>query len=192
MARTPEFDPRRLDVAAFAKAAARLDGQWPQADMPRLQQDAVATSASEPAACVTWAVRGASKPVAGAEPELRLHLQAHTQLGLCCQRCLQPVAVPLDVQTALRFVRGEQQAEALDEHSDEDVLALSPALDLQRLIEDELILALPLVPRHERCPQPLPMSAGEDEVAASSAPEHAFAGLAALRRGGGTDQGELG
>jgi hypothetical protein len=39
MARTHSIDPRRLDVAAFAKAAARLDGQWPQADMPRLQQD---------------------------------------------------------------------------------------------------------------------------------------------------------
>jgi len=43
-------------------------------------------------------------------------------------------------------VRDEQQAERLDEDSDdEDVLALTATLDLQSLIEDELILALPLL-----------------------------------------------
>ena len=67
------------------------------------------------------------------------------------------------------------------------MLALTSTLDLQPLIEDELILALPLVPRHERCPQPLPMTAGEDELAASQAPGKAFAALAALRRGSADD-----
>lgn len=190
MSAAPAFDPRRLDVAAFARTGAELAGTWPLAEMPRLLQDTLPPP--DGAATVAWAVRGSSKPVAGGEPELRLHLHAGTTLRMCCQRCLQPVTVVLDVRPSLRFVRGESQAEALDEQSEEDVLALSATLDLQRLVEDELILALPLVPRHERCPQPLPMSAGEDEVAASSAPEHAFAGLAALRRGGGTDQGEPG
>ena len=72
-----------------------------------------------------------------------------------------------------------------DEDSDEDVLALTPSLDLLPLVEDELILALPLVPRHEACPQPLAMSAGEDELAADEDGEHAFAGLASLLRDGG-------
>ena len=121
----------------------------------------------------------------GGEAEIRLQLQARTALQLTCQRCLQPMTVPLDVQPSLRFVHGEAQAEALDEDSDEDVLALTPSLDLLPLIEDELILALPLVPRHEVCPQPLPMSAGEDELAAADDAEHAFAGLASLLRDGG-------
>ena len=191
MSGTSNLDPRRLDVAALARTAGQLDGQWPLSAMPRLLQDALEPAAVEPVASVTWSARGSSKPVAGAEPEMRLQLHARTQLWLCCQRCLQPVAVALDVQPSLRFVRGESQAEALDEQSEEDVLALSATLDLQRLVEDELILALPLVPRHERCPQPLPMSAGEDEVAASSAPDHAFAGLAVLRRSAGRGgQGE--
>jgi uncharacterized protein len=40
------------------------------------------------------------------------------------------------------------------------VLALEPALDLKELVEDELLLALPLVPRHEVCPEPLPFEPG--------------------------------
>ena len=59
---------------------------------------------------------------------------------------------------SIRFVHGADLAQQLDEESEEDVLALSAALDLRELIEDELILALPLVPRHDVCPQPLPQA----------------------------------
>ncbi len=179
MSAAPAFDPRRLDVAAFARAGAELAGTWPLAEMPRLLQDTLPPP--DGAATVAWAVRGSSKPVAGGEPELRLHLHAGTTLRMCCQRCLQPVTVVLDVRPSLRFVRGEAQAEALDEAGDEDVLALTAALDLRQLVEDELILALPLVPRHETCAEPLPMSAGDD-AATAEAPSPAFATLASLLR----------
>lgn len=179
MSAAPAFDPRRLDVAAFARTGAELAGTWPLAEMPRLLQDTLPPP--DGAATVAWAVRGSSKPVAGGEPELRLHLHAGTTLRMCCQRCLQPVTVVLDVRPSLRFVRGESQAEALDEAGDEDVLALTAALDLRQLVEDELILALPLVPRHETCAEPLPMSAGDD-AATAEAPSPAFATLASLLR----------
>jgi uncharacterized protein len=179
------FDPQRLDMAAFALAAGQLDGQWPLQRMPRLLQDALPLSADIPAQTVTWSARGERKAVTGGEAEIRLHLRARTALQLTCQRCLQPMNVPLDVRPSLRFVHSESQAEALDEASDEDVLALTPSLDLLPLVEDELILALPLIPRHEVCPQPLPMSAGADELAADQDVEHAFAGLASLLRDGG-------
>jgi uncharacterized protein len=94
------------------------------------------------------------------------------------------MTVVLEVHPSLRFVHGEAQAEALDENSDEDVLALTPTLDLRPLVEDELILALPLVPRHPTCPQPLPMSAGEGDLADGNEAEHAFGGLASLLRDG--------
>ena len=157
--------------------------------MPRLLQDALPPPTGDAPEMVNWSARGVSKPVASGQPEIRLLLQAHTTVQMACQRCLQPLAVPLDVSSSLRFVHGEQQAEALDEHSEEDVLALTSTLDLQRLVEDELILALPLVPRHEPCPQPLPMAAGDEEIATSQASGRAFAALAALR-GGTADGGE--
>jgi uncharacterized protein len=182
MSTSRAFDPHRLDMAAFAQAGGRLQGEWPLVRMRRLTQDALPLSADSPAQTVAWSAHGALKAVAGAEAQTHLRLSARTALQLTCQRCLQPMTVPLDVQTSLRFVRGEAQAEALDEDSNDDVLALTPSLDLLALIEDELILALPLVPRHELCPEPLPMSAGEGELAASDDAEHAFAALASLLR----------
>ncbi len=176
------LDPLRLDVASFALAEGRLDGDWPLARMPRLLADALPLSDHSPARSVHWSARGSHKAVAGGDAEIRLHLQARTALQLTCQRCLQPMTVQLAVQPSLRFVHGETQAEALDEDSDEDVLALTPFVDLLRLTEDELILALPLVPRHETCPEPLPMSVGEEDLQQADDSEHAFAALASLRR----------
>ena len=131
---------------------------------------------------IEWEARGECVPVAGAQPAIWLHLKAHAVLPLTCQRCLQPMTVELHVSPTLRFVRDEALAEQLDEDSEEDVLALSAALDLHDLVEDELILALPLVPRHEHCPQPLPMSAGDLDGPAEGDSQHAFASLAGLLR----------
>jgi uncharacterized protein len=180
MHRHVEFDPRRLDVAALAVAGGRLEGEWPQPALARLSQDALPGAAP----AVRWAAQGALRKQAGGEPQIWLQLQAHTVLQMCCQRCLMPVSVPLDVDSKLRFVRGEALAEKLDEDSEEDVLALPATLDLQALVEDELILALPLVPRHEVCPQPLPMSSGEDALLGAPEAESAFAGLAQMLRDG--------
>jgi uncharacterized protein len=96
------------------------------------------------------------------------------------------MTVVLDVRPCLRFVQGEALAEQLDEDSEDDVLALGPPLDLHELIEDELILALPLVPRHDQCPQPLPMHHDGVQTPADETPTHPFAALAALRRKGGS------
>jgi uncharacterized protein len=87
------------------------------------------------------------------------------------------MVVPLQVDRRLFFVEGEDAAAALDTDSEDDVLTLEPAIDLRALIEDELLLALPLVPRHEVCPEPLPLQ-GEE---AAPAAEHPFAALAALK-----------
>ena len=96
-------------------------------------------------------------------------------------RCLQPVALDLEVLRPLRFVADETTAAALDADSDDDVLVASRNLDLHELVEDELLLALPLVPKHERCQRNLPMAVGD--VAAEPAP-NPFAALAALKRDG--------
>jgi uncharacterized protein len=77
---------------------------------------------------------------------------------------------------------GRPAAAELDADHEDDVLALNRSLDLRSLVEDELLLALPLVPRHDVCPEPLPL-VDDDE---NAEPERAnpFAVLAALKRGG--------
>jgi len=176
-------DPRHLDVVEFARAQAHLAGEWPLADLGRLQLDALPLAKDSPAHVAVWSAQGQWRAATGAEAVIRLHLQARTSLRLVCQRCLQPMTVALDVQSSIRFVRGEHQAERLDEEGDEDVLALDASLDLRTLIEDELILALPLVPRHESCPQPLPMPADVAALADAEPQAHPFAALASLRQG---------
>jgi uncharacterized protein len=173
------FDPRRLDVAGFAETGERLEGGLDADALPRLAASTLAPS-DAPRPPVAWQAVGELRPVAGGAPEVGLHLEASTVVTLECQRCLQPMREPLHVDRWFRFAATEDEAARLDEDAEDDVLVLSRTFDLQELLEDELILSLPLVPRHEVCPEPLP--APENDEAAAESP---FAALAALRRGGG-------
>lgn len=180
-----EPDPLRLDVAALAAAGSLLQGQWPLAELPRLA-DAQARPAEAEPGVVRWRARGELRRQPGSAPQTWLHLELDTAVWLTCQRCLQPLAVTLALAPALRFVPDEAQAEAEDATSEEDVLALPRALNLRELAEDELLLALPLVPRHASCPQPLPMPLPDAGPAPAPAaePVKPFAALARLKRGG--------
>lgn len=95
---------------------------------------------------------------------------------------LQRMPLALQAERSFLFVRDEATAAQLDEELEDDVLVLPRQLDLLELVEDELILALPLVPRHETCPQPLPMSAADAGWPAEEAEPHPFAALAALKK----------
>ena len=175
-------DPRRLDVAAFAADAQRLEGRWPLCGFTRLVADQPA-DAPPPEGDVAWQARGERRAVSGGAPENWLALEASARVHRTCQRCLQPVALDLHVDRRLRFVADENLAAELDAESEDDVLALERALDLHDLVEDELLLALPMVPHHDRCPQPLPAPA--PAVAAAEPPDeaaaHPFVALAGWR-----------
>lgn len=175
-------DPLRLDVEAFAKDGGRLEGRWPLAGFQRLAESAHAEARPGAADEVVWNAEGEVRPVRGGEPEIWLHVEARTQMDLECQRCLRPVSAPLTARRSFRFVADEATAAEIDADSEDDVLALTRALNLQELVEDELILALPLVPMHDACPEPLGVPAAE-EPAAEERP-NAFAALAALKRQG--------
>lgn len=174
-------DALRLDVAQLAAEGAELAGQLPLSELTRLADMHMAGDG--PAAEVQWQVQGELRPVTGGAAEVWLHLQAQVELDLCCQRCLGPVHETVTIAKPLRFVSDEAQAAALDAELEDDVLALERTLDLRELVEDELLLALPLVPRHAECPVPLPMPA-DDAVADEMA--NPFAALAQLKtRGSG-------
>jgi uncharacterized protein len=173
--------PQTLDISALCKAAGQLQGQQPLAAMERLAASFCAASDGS----ATWRAQGSLLPVIGAEPQLWLELQAEADVPLQCQRCLHAMIEALRVQRRFRFVRSEEEALRLDEESEDDVLVLPARLDLMEFLEDELILALPIVPRHDHCPTPLPLPAQveRDETPAPNP----FAALAALRgRGGGS------
>lgn len=178
------FDPRKLDVAAFARDAGSLQGEWPAASLERLAETAAAEAPASQWPAVTWSAQGEIREVRG-ESQPWLHLKVDASAHLTCQRCLKAVGESLTLERSVRFVKDEAAAAELDVDSEEDVLALPRHLDLAELIEDELLLALPLVPRHETCPQPLPVPADDEELVEEKRP-NPFAALAALKKGGGT------
>jgi len=175
-----EIDPLRLDVAAFAKDGADAQGTWPLSALERVAQSVPADATIGEAEAVQWFARGESRPVRGGEAQVWLHLRADARVPLQCQRCLKAVVVPLQVDRHFLFVHGEDAAAQLDADSEDDVLAMTRALDVRELIEDELLLAMPIVPRHEVCPEPL-VAAAADAVVDDEA-LHPFAALAALTR----------
>lgn len=176
----------RLDVRAFAQAGAHLQVDDPLNRFERLcsEQHGMADQASVQR--VRWRAQGELRPSAsGGSPAVWLHLQADTVMALTCQRCLGPVDVSLTVDRWFRFVADEATASAEDDDCEEDVLALEPRPSLYELLEDELLMELPLVPMHETCPEPVIMRVADSAVAAADdEPErkNPFAELARLKK----------
>ena len=174
-----KFEPLRLNLQAFAE-----DGQpWPGAtDVQDLQRLAQETQGLSGAHTVQWEARGELRPQAGADDQVWLHLSAHTQLPLTCQRCMGAVATPMVVNQWYRFVESEEIAMAEDDAAEEDLLVMSAQFDLLNLLEDELLMALPLVPMHDICPVTPLFSAGDPAVEAAEVKPNPFAVLGQLKK----------
>jgi uncharacterized protein len=176
-----EFVVNRLDVKVFAKAAGTLAGHDPLSRYPRLMEE-VGGQGSERQ--IDWQARGELRVGANGFSQIWLHLQATVSLALVCQRCLGPADIEVAFDRSFRFVATEEQAEAEDEEAEEDVLALRRDFNLRELIEDELLMALPVVPRHEVCPTEVKLAAQDpDFEAESGARPNPFAVLAKLQTG---------
>jgi uncharacterized protein len=90
----------------------------------------------------------------------------------------------VSVDRSFRFVSDEDVAAAQDEESDEDVLALSRSFDLVELVEDELLMEMPLAPRHETCPVPVRLAVADPDFdSASTERKNPFAVLGKLKSG---------
>ena len=200
---SPAFDPLRLHVASFAADAQEAEGDWAIAELTRLAEtecpvDAVSPlkaragahapadsprlpsrSESDLTRRVRWRATGSHRPVGG-ENQVWLHLQADADVILQCQRCLLPLDEAVHVDRHFRFVADEDAAAALDDEIEDEVLALPKSLNLRDLVEDEMLLALPLVPRHAVCPEAVPLQFGELEEGEEKS--NPFASLALLRK----------
>jgi len=181
------FVPEKLDVENFIKDEAILEGEWPASGLARFAASAAPERPADGWPPVRWRLQGQLREQRRADPQLWLQVEARGGVWLTCQRCLQPVEESLDASRWFQFVGSEDEAASLDADSEDDVLALPRHLDARELIEDELLLALPLVPRHETCPEPLrapAVEAADEDAGAGEARPNPFAKLAALKKGG--------
>lgn len=170
------FNPLRLDIKPLITDAQTVQGQTPVVQFERLHE-LVMTEHMPTEASVAWQFQGELRPVTGGAPEMWGRLAADVEVALVCQRCLGPVREHLSLDRWVRFVNTEEEAEALDAELEDDVLALPRWLNILELIEDELILGMPLVPRHGVCPKPLPVPVDDLPVVPEENPFAALAGL---------------
>ncbi len=182
---TRQLQASRLNMQAFAQQGEALVETTPLHDLHRLTQEAHKTHEVQPESVVKWRALGELRERTGTEADVWLRLEANTRFALTCQRCMQAVLMPLEVDQWYRFVATEDIAMAQDDASEEDLLVMEPQFDLLALLEDELLMALPLVPMHEQCPESLSQASqslkekDEDEPAEKPNP---FAVLAQIKK----------
>jgi uncharacterized protein len=129
------FDPPRL-----ASQAREIKGFLPLAEMPRLS--AVLADSGGRAAARFLFTRAAGLPA-----RLTGHVEA--VLRVQCQRCLEPMDLPVSHAIDARLVSEGTEAEAIPDHEDA-VWVEARGLSLHTLVEDELLLSLPVVALHGR------------------------------------------
>jgi uncharacterized protein len=132
-----------IDGLEFARSGSKLQGAWPVADFPRLR-DALRTDEGT----LQCELRGVPEELG--RPALRLRVDGALQF--VCQRCLGALEYPLHIEVSLQLAatQAEIDAEPLEAEGPERIVA-SREMPVHDLIEDELLLAIPLAPRHERC-----------------------------------------
>jgi len=137
---------RLIDAPEFARLGRVLEGCVPLAEFERLRG-----GLSDPSGSLQYRIVGVVDK--RGYPALELDLQA--RLLVTCQRCLQDLVLPVKVHNRIRLVDSPQDLplEQGDEvlASEEDVVAAAGPLDVLAMIEDEMILVLPLAPRHDQC-----------------------------------------
>jgi len=115
-------------------------------DLPRVASEAAARSAGDG---FEWAAKTYFDGVVGGEPRLKMNLNLKGQMHLICQRCMQPCLVEIEESRQFVFLANDALADAFPMEDDAlEPLVASSHFDLLGTIEDEILLSLPLIPKH--------------------------------------------
>jgi len=129
-----------IDPLVFASKHASMSGDLPLSQLSRLAAELASDAGS-----VAVSARGDSD--AAGRPVLEVSLDG--RLLLTCQRCLEPLEFALDRTAVYRLVRSQADLPDIEsEDPDVDCIVAEPRFDLRPLIEDEIILSLPLAAMH--------------------------------------------
>ncbi|MBZ0222510.1 MAG: DUF177 domain-containing protein [Dokdonella sp.] len=160
--------PERVDVARQVQGRRVYSGTLPFSSMSRLR-DALATPQGEARYHVEF-----DKDALGIA---YLQLRVEAGLPLLCQRTLEVFALPVVIDERLGLIAREEDEAGLP-GGYEPLLVADGSIDLAAVIEDELILAVPVVPTRPGVPLDwVDPSAAADEAPAPANPFAALAGL---------------
>jgi len=128
-----------IDSLQFARAGRNVSGEFSAADAARLGD---ILNPSDGA--VQYLIEGR---LGGGRPVLNLKVQ--TTVRLTCQRCLETFALPLSIESELWLARDEAELARWEaEDALVDAVLADERLDVRELVEDEILLSLPVAPRH--------------------------------------------
>ena len=144
-----KFIPEHIDPFLYTKQELALDGFVKLTDMQRLSANLLNNNGT---------VEVNLKFGVDEQRINFLNGRLHTKLTLQCQRCMEPYIYEIMSDFALGIVNTLDEANALPEQY-EPALSKESSLALRELIEDEIILNLPIIPRHEpeQCKVKLPL-----------------------------------
>jgi uncharacterized protein len=160
----------QVELSTDPKALSRIDFCAPQSyqgagfieisALPRVAEEA---SSIEPGDGFHWQVKTHFADSPGSEPQQILELAVKGRIHLVCQSCLQDCSLDLAQESRFVIVASEEEADAFPiEDDQQEPLVASQHFDLLSLIEDEILLSLPLIPKHpEGTCQPHAFSFGE-------------------------------
>jgi uncharacterized protein len=131
--------PRQADPRKFAQQGVVLEGFVPTSELPRIL-DATESNDGEVQVKLEFKVSEEGKRVVIGH--------AHADMLLICQRCLEPVTVPIESDISLGIVWDEEAAAKLPAHLEPWITGEGMA-DLYDMIEEELLLSLPAVAYHQ-------------------------------------------
>jgi len=135
-----------MDPIRFVREAASLAGGFALAEMDRLRDELGGDQG-----VVAYRLEGV---LVGGRPALRLLVEANPTL--ICQRCLNPYTHLLHSEGVIFLARNDAERERWESNDPLlDVIVAEECMDVRTLVEDELLLSLPVVPRHEDddCPR---------------------------------------
>jgi len=158
-----------IDALDFVRNAGAHHGKITPAELERLQ-DYLSDNHGRLEYTVSGILDGDGSPI--------LRIVVKGTINLQCQRCLAGLVHVLDLKADLLLARDESELSRLDEDESVDGVLAVPEMDVLVLIEDEVILSLPISPRHLEGECSIGKPAGGDTVGK----EHPFAVLATLKK----------
>jgi uncharacterized protein len=160
-----------VDAFDFSRQKQERAGETAVADLSRLSAELLDSSGT-----LKWSVRGGVEMQG--HPGLTLEVAGPVHLR--CQRCLGLLEFAIDSSSVLILADDEASADALEERLDDDSVDVIPGsrtMNMAVMIEDEALLALPLSPRHEVCPDTSALDALKQDK-----PDSPFAVLKNLKK----------
>lgn len=159
-----------IDSLKFAREGGVLHGTIPLAEMARLREH-LRSCAGSVGYRLTGRMGLDGKPV--------IELEVTGLIELTCQRCLERLVQIVEVSEQFLLAEDEKDlGDVAEEDAGVTRIPADPKMDVASFVEDELILEIPIAPRHP----PGTCVAGRFQEAAPAQTSNPFIALAALKK----------